>query len=962
MTVDKLFSACCLLTLLLISAACGPAPVEPGEDAVITRDNIDVRYDAASRGIAIADREAGILLEDIQVSVLVGNLAVGTGDEDDQIRAGDTAEGPTITIDVADHLSVRITLTGNDTIDIHAESSEKNRVFFNATSARESMPAILENAKETDRSVLLTTLGPVQVRELSSIFLPAIDTALAMETESIAHWSGDPLARRFSTQPGGNRFALSIKVDRHYFRDTLGIEFYAPMEKRGYWHTAPMVAMTWYGIEGWKGRPAQRREWLEPQVDWVARNLLPYAGDLVFQLDDNYPHDDNAFMRDLSDMIRKRGLIPGIWFTPFGVAPRGVADAHPDWFLRDAAGKPLTAFGGVNWSDEKGAPPVLNVTDPEAVEKWYAMFWKRASDDWNFDFFKIDGQPTVAKRYRESANGNGVSGYRKGLAIGREVVGADKFINGCWGTPVDALGIVNGSRTGPDTGNWPHATGVVLRWNFLNNVCWWSDPDAAANLFKATVERTRHNAQARALTGQQFLTDDVWTDVPEANLGVWQRSHPTLDIRPVNLYPIENWQEYDLFDLRIAKSWGTWDVAGLFNYDGTATVKTLDLGRLRLEAPEAHLYEYWTGTYLGRFTRDARISRIMAPHGGQLFSIVPASGDRPDLISTSRHASQGGLDLQGLNWNRDKGRHVAEGLSSRLVPGDPSELVFVNGPCRAVEATCSPGSAAIEEDGAVTRVVLDTAGESAAHWTVTFEELSAPFACMETGELHVEPGSSPSIGIRGSELENRSLEFISSDPRIRTTPDAPTSIVDTDRASVPFEIDLRGLPPGTIFTGKVEVSIEGIETVPRACLVRALIPWPENLALGAEATASSIWSEGFEARRVNDADTKTRWNSVKGETRNAWVELAWDEAVTIDRVVIDECVDWGNRIESWRLDAEKNDGTRITITRGEGVGRRFIVDLEQPTTTAALRLIVEKASDVPTIWELETYRWRSEER
>jgi len=44
------------------------------------------------------------------------------------------------------------------------------------------------------------------------------------------------------------------------------------------------------------------------------------------------------------------------------------------------------------------------------------------------------------------------------------------------------------------------------------------------------------------------------------------------------------------------------------------------------------------------------------------------------------------------------------------------------------------------------------------------------------------------------------------------------------------------------------------------------------------------------------------------------------------------------------------------------VGRRFIVDLEQPTTTAAHRLIVEKASDVPTIWELETYRWRSEER
>ena len=42
MTVDKLFSACCLLTLLLISTACGPAPVEPGEDGhvfVLDTDN-----------------------------------------------------------------------------------------------------------------------------------------------------------------------------------------------------------------------------------------------------------------------------------------------------------------------------------------------------------------------------------------------------------------------------------------------------------------------------------------------------------------------------------------------------------------------------------------------------------------------------------------------------------------------------------------------------------------------------------------------------------------------------------------------------------------------------------------------------------------------------------------------------------------------------------------------------------
>ena len=45
--------------------------------------------------------------------------------------------------------------------------------------------------------------------------------------------------------------------------------------------------------------------------------------------------------------------------------------------------------------------------------------------------------------------------------------------------------------------------------------------------YEGFVERVRLNTQARALTGQQLLTDDIWTKVPDAIAHVWQRAMPS---------------------------------------------------------------------------------------------------------------------------------------------------------------------------------------------------------------------------------------------------------------------------------------------------------------------------------------------------------------------------------------------------------------------------------------------------
>jgi hypothetical protein len=575
-----------LPSLVVLAAASALAA-----DMTISNGTLQVKFNSATRTLELSDTEAGPLLGQLVVEATVDERVVKSDQAGVKVEIAGEEGQKELILALAGDVKTRVRVIDGNRIELRTDGSFQENVYYRARAEMGPRPlvALLEEHRSEDRRVLVTTYGPAEVRAAQAIFDPQRDLALSINMSGLVAWQYKDRWQLFArTFVSGA--PLVLQVERHYYRDRLGIKHYAPLRTPPRWPTAPVVAMTWYGIEGWKNKPAQRKEWLYPNVDWVAKHLLPYAGgNLVFQLDDNYAFDDDKYMRELSDYIRSKGLIPGIWFTPFVLAPPEVAKQHPEWFLHDAQGKLLAAFGGVNWGGN--SYPVLNAGNAAAVKNWYGMFWHKVSDAWNFDFFKIDGQPGVIDAYRKAVDGGGIDAYRKGLELGRSIVGPEKFINACWGTPVEAIGRVNGSRTGGDTGNDPHAVNVILHWNFLNNVCWWSDPDAAANLHKATVERTRLNAQARALTGQQFLTDDVWTEVKPEICRVWQCSFPVLDIRPATLYPITDWRPYDLFDLRVAKPWGSYDVVGLFNYDGQPAEKVLELGRLKLEAEEVHVLD-----------------------------------------------------------------------------------------------------------------------------------------------------------------------------------------------------------------------------------------------------------------------------------------------------------------------------------------------------------------------------------
>ena len=86
-------------------------------------------------------------------------------------------------------------------------------------------------------------------------------------------------------------------------------------------------------------------------------------------------------MKWLADEIRKLGFRPGLWMAPYGTGNDAFYAAHRDWFLHDGDGRPIRSWNGKY---------TLDPTAPGALEHLTSIF-DRASHEWGYEFFKIDG-------------------------------------------------------------------------------------------------------------------------------------------------------------------------------------------------------------------------------------------------------------------------------------------------------------------------------------------------------------------------------------------------------------------------------------------------------------------------------------------------------------------------------------------------------------------------------------------
>ena len=127
--------------------------------------------------------------------------------------------------------------------------------------------------------------------------------------------------------------------------------------------------------------------------------------------------------------------------------------------------------------------------------------------------------------------------------------------------------------------------------------------------------------------------------------------------------------------------------------------------------------------------------------------------------------------------------------------------------------------------------------------------------------------------------------------------------------------------------------------------------------LARQARASSPRWRGaaprFDASRVNDGDTASYWATDDGENNGA-IELEWPQPVEFTRIVVQEPIALGQRVQRWTAEALTDSGW-ATIADGTTIGRKRIVHVA-PVTTSRVRIRIAKARACPAISTIGVYR------
>jgi hypothetical protein len=470
-------------------------------------------------------------------------------------------------------------------------------------------------------------------------------------------------------------------VTSHYYRDVRGIKFYEPLDKSRF-PLPPSGMCTWYYYYTRVNEDEVR--W---NAEWMAAHLKDYGAQYV-QIDDGWQGTGargsarnweaintqrfSKGMARLAKDIKALGLTPGIWLAPHG--------QNNDDVVKTNAGVFLLRPDGSTASDTWEGRFLVDPTYPGSHTYLSNLFARLAG--WGYEYFKIDGQPIVVNEYdskkqfmkHPATTDDGAVLYRKTLETIRSAIGPNRYLLGCWGTPIEGAGIMNGSRTGGDIvlgwGGFQVALRPTLQYFYLHNIVWYSDPDVLIVRSPLTLDQARVWATLQGLTGQALMSSDRLMDLGEERIELLRRVYPAVDIRPLDLFPTERYKR--IWDLKVNHLGRQYDVVGVFNF-GTdrkeqTHLKWKDLG---LPANElVHVFDFWNKEYLGAWAEGMIVET--APTSCRVLTLLP-SNHRIQLISTSRHMTQGWVDLAELKVNSAGDTFAGK---SKVVKNDPYQLSF----------------------------------------------------------------------------------------------------------------------------------------------------------------------------------------------------------------------------------------------------------------------------------------------
>ena len=437
-------------------------------------------------------------------------------------------------------------------------------------------------------------------RFIGQFYLRASTLQIVVDTEGLDLKAGETLElEEFMFTSGAHRGQLLDQLAGRL------IENHHPLRSK----TPPAGWCSWYCFG-----PSVTATQVLDNLDFIAKTS---PGLKYIQIDDGYQpamgdwlETGAAFGGNVQGVlkeIRKRGFEPAIWVAPFiAEAKSHVFEQHPDWFVKDAAGKPLRSdlvtFGG--W--RRGPWYALDGTHPEAQEHLEVVF-RTMRREWGCTYFKLDGNFWGAihgGRFNDP-RATRIEAYRRGMEAILRGAG-DSFVLGCNHPIWPSLGLIHGSRSSNDIKrSWDRFETTArqnLSRNWQNGRLWWNDPDAVVLTGDLSDDEFRFHATAIYASGGMVLSGDDLTKISPQRLAMLKRLLPPTGVAASF--------EDDSMRVGVVKLADARMVA-LFNWKDEPQTLPFSL-------PEAsYITDYWTGESLGRHKGGFTI-KDMPAHSARL--------------------------------------------------------------------------------------------------------------------------------------------------------------------------------------------------------------------------------------------------------------------------------------------------------------------------------------------------------
>jgi hypothetical protein len=407
------------------------------------------------------------------------------------------------------------------------------------------------------------------------------------------------------------------------------------------------------------------------QAEFAARHLKPFTFEYMqvddgfyrafgdWEGNDRFPHG----MKWLAEKIRATGLKPGIWLAPYVIAEgTEIHRKHPDWLIHRVDGKlkqigPGLVEGSKDAEQQTPKLYALDITNPGAAD-WLRRLFDTVANDWGYDFIKIDfveWTVLAAERYYDPTVTKAAI-YRRGCEIMRQAMGPHRHLLDCGPGPV-TVGLLDSMRIELDQPpvTWQQyflhsastAPAAAKRY-YYHNRAWINDADHVV-LANLTLPQAQAAATIVGLSGGNMISGDRMTDLDVPRLEILKKVFPSFGeaARPIDLFERDR---PEIFALRVKKKFGEWLVLGIFNADEKAPAeKVIALDRLGLDASKTYVaFDFWKQKFFGELREQFTVR--LEPASVVLLAIHERRGV-PQLVSTDRHVSQGGVELESVEWS-----------------------------------------------------------------------------------------------------------------------------------------------------------------------------------------------------------------------------------------------------------------------------------------------------------------------